>query len=304
MKKKENIKINSIINGWQIINIAKVEDGKPILYNVKSIYTGKEMVAAADTLTMYRYQHKKPYGSGKKKQRQKPIKAEDRIGTVVNGWKITKIIGKDKYGASLFEAVSTITGKTIENARINWIQEGDYSHYKTKVDWINRRIHRIFVDMKHRCYNKNCKDYNTYGKRGIAIYQEWLNNPKAFEEWALEHGYQDDLTIDRIDVDGNYEPSNCRWISNQENAKWRRTTVSVWIDNYLDTASGWSQKVGKNHSWFTCLKQKHGYDYAYQRLLEEIEKLGGIKKVMGVSEEHDISQFLEDIENDCLEVDL
>lgn len=303
---KKNIKINSIINGWQVINIAKVEDGKPILYNVKSIYTGKEMVAAADTLTKYRYQHKKPYGSGKKKQKQKYIKAEDRIGTVINGWKIIEITKKGaRNKETLFKAISTVTGRIVMYARIYGLETGRYSHYHASYHrWNNKRLQVIFSGMKKRCYTKTSKSFKHYGARGISIYQEWLDNPKAFEEWALENGYKDDLTIDRIDVNGNYEPSNCRWIINEENAKWNRRTQRIWVGNYIDSADGWSKRIGKNRHWFHHRKQSHSYDYAYQCLLEEIEKLGGIKKVMGVEEQPDISGFLEDIENDRLELDL
>lgn len=233
------------------------------------------------------------------------MKTEDRIGTVINGWKIIEITGKDKYNRTLFKIISEITNKVIINARLTVIQKNKYSHKERQPYYpcLNYRLRRIFYGMKERCFNLKNNSYNSYGKRGISIYQEWLNNPRSFEEWALENGYQEGLTIDRIDLNGNYEPSNCRWISNEENAKWHRNTQHIWIQNYVDSASGWSLKIGKNRDWFNCLKRRHGYNYAYQCLLEEIEKLGSIKKVMGINEEHDISQFLKDIENDCLEVD-
>ena len=70
--------------------------------------------------------------------------------------------------------------------------------------------------MMSRCYRKKDIHYNAYGKRGIVVCDEWKNDKKAFIQWALANGYSDSLTIDRIDVNGIYEPSNCRWIPMNE----------------------------------------------------------------------------------------
>lgn len=85
-----------------------------------------------------------------------------------------------------------------------------------------RRLYRILWGMKSRCYNENSEKYKHYGGRGITVCDEWLNNYDSFETWALANGYEDGLTIDRIDVDGNYEPNNCRWLTRAENNKTRR----------------------------------------------------------------------------------
>jgi len=169
-----------------------------------------------------------------------------------------------------------------------------------------RRLSRIFSGMKQRCLNSNDTSYRLYGARNVQVCQEWLDDPKSFEEWSFDNGYRKDLTIDRINPDSNYCPENCRWIPLSDNAKWHRGVLRIWIGCYVNTQQGWSLLVGKSKTWFSQNKLQHGQDYAYQKLLDRIEKLGGIKKIMNVPEEEpDISKFLTDIENDCLEeVDL
>lgn len=75
------------------------------------------------------------------------------------------------------------------------------------------RLHNLWRAMKAGCYIPSCSNYSFYGGRGIKVCAEWKNDFPAFRDWALENGYTDDLSIDRIDSDGDYEPSNCRWIT-------------------------------------------------------------------------------------------
>lgn len=91
----------------------------------------------------------------------------------------------------------------------------------------NPRLYRIYTNMKTRCYNEINHNYPRYGGRGITICDEWKKDFKAFLSWALENGYSENLTIDRIDVNGNYEPNNCRWSNAIEQANNKRNTVFV-----------------------------------------------------------------------------
>lgn len=81
------------------------------------------------------------------------------------------------------------------------------------------RLYGIHEGMMARCFNPNSCRYSRYGKRGITVCNEWKSNFKEFESWALQNGYRDDLTIERVNNDGNYEPDNCKWIPAKDQFK-------------------------------------------------------------------------------------
>jgi hypothetical protein len=97
--------------------------------------------------------------------------------------------------------------------------------------------------MKERCYRLNHPHYKNYGERGIKVCDEWFKF-ETFKKWALQNGYKDNLTIDRINVNGNYEPENCRWATIAEQARNKRTNHLVSIDGILLTLSECSMNYG------------------------------------------------------------
>lgn len=110
----------------------------------------------------------------------------------------------------------------------------------------NTRIYKTWQDMKARCYNPNNKHYCDYGKRGIIVCDDWKNDFSAFYKWATENGYSDTLKIDRIDVNGNYEPTNCRWCDDYTQANNRRNSHYVTYHGETDTLDNMCRKLNIN----------------------------------------------------------
>lgn len=105
------------------------------------------------------------------------------------------------------------------------------------------RLYECWRHMRYRCDNPSNQAYKDYGARGIKVCKEWYDFA-VFRKWALENGYSDTLTIDRIDTNGNYEPSNCRWADSYTQMNNRRTCPRYELDGEKLTMSEWSHKTG------------------------------------------------------------
>lgn len=122
----------------------------------------------------------------------------------------------------------------------------------------NTRLYRIRQGMIARCYNENSASYSKYGAKGIKVCEEWLgeNGFINFYNWAMENGYEEHLTLDRINPQGNYEPDNCRWSTYKEQANNTKATVFLTYKGETKPASEWSEIVGLSQSCITGRKRK------------------------------------------------
>lgn len=117
------------------------------------------------------------------------------------------------------------------------------------------RLYRIYYHMRDRCYNPNSASYPFYGGRGIVIDSVWDTFDK-FQEWAIANDYDDSLTIDRINVFGNYSPDNCRWITLRDQ-QWNTTrTHTITIGNETRTVQGWADETGLHRSTILARLQR------------------------------------------------
>lgn len=114
----------------------------------------------------------------------------------------------------------------------------------TKHGLSNTRLCSIWRAMKGRCDNPNNRAYKNYGGRGIKVCAEWENDLQAFYSWAISNGYTDELSIDRIDVNGNYCPENCRWASKKVQANNTRANRYLEYNGKRQTIAQWGAETG------------------------------------------------------------
>lgn len=122
------------------------------------------------------------------------------------------------------------------------------------------RLHRIWTAIKNRCRNQNFVRYANYGGRGIGICEAW-SDYAVFRDWALVNGYADELEIDRIDNDGNYEPGNCRWVTTKSNNRNKRTNRVANAFGESKCVKEWSEDSRCNVPYFVLVQRlKTGWD--------------------------------------------
>ena len=188
---------------------------------------------------------------------------DENVGKTIGIYRILGVCNQRAADGHLKYHVECIyCGFTTDMKLSNIKQPKTCKHNQTK--WNNERIGKIFHNMKRRCYNKQSKDYRFYGGKQIEICEEWLSNPLEFEKWAMENGYDDHLTIDRINSNKNYEPSNCRWIPGDENSKIKASTSLINVDGVVHTGRDWAKILNIGTNIINTYIRQHGIDNVIQ----------------------------------------
>lgn len=184
---------------------------------------------------------------------------EDISGMRFNRWTAIKKTKTDKNTGDLWQCKCDCG--TIRNVRARALKSGHSKscgcykrqrskEYHTIHGFCGSRIYKIYKSIKGRCFNKSNSSYKYYGGRGITICDEWKNDFEEFYIWAMSNGYRDDLTIERINVYGNYEPSNCTWIPLSEQSKNQRLRITNKCGckgvTYLENMKKYQAIIGKN----------------------------------------------------------
>lgn len=181
------------------------------------------------------------------------MKASDLVGKRFGSIEVLRREPNDKYGKTRWlcrcdcgtEWVASVA--TIK--RIGRCRKCGYrkvSESNTKHGDCTTRLYHIYRGMLNRCTNPNNYGYHWYGGRGIRVCDEWQGNKgyESFKAWALVNGYNDEQTIERIDVDGNYCPDNCKWIPQNEQAHNRRSSRVYEVDGKRQDLSQWAKDYG------------------------------------------------------------
>lgn len=138
----------------------------------------------------------------------------------------------------------------------------------------NTRIYNIYNKIKSRCYYSKDTSYMNYGGRGILICEEWLDKQNGFinfYNWAIDNGYTEKLTIDRIDNDGNYEPNNCRWVDKKTQNNNKRNNIIIKYNKDTHTLKEWSEILKLNYK---MLFNRYTHNYC----IEDIFYNGDLRK--------------------------
>ena len=179
------------------------------------------------------------------------MKFQDITGQKFNRWTVLKKSDrKDKRGKWLWECrcecgtIGLVTANSLKTGNSKscgcWKKE-QTSTTKTTHGKSQTRLYKIWLGMKKRCNNPKSSIYKHYGGRGITVCGEW-SSFEPFYEWSMGNGYEDTLTIDRIDVNGNYEPSNCRWVTAQQQHYNTRKSHFITFEGKTLTMKEWAEE--------------------------------------------------------------
>jgi len=173
---------------------------------------------------------------------------------------VIRYAGLNKHQKAMWECkcdcgkTITVLGKCLRNGNTKscGCYTSDRIREYSKVRWKTHgesgtRLHHEWTAMNQRCRNPNHESYANYGGRGITVCDEWAHSFTAFRDWALQNGYQDDLTIDRIDNDSGYCPSNCRWVDYKTQSRNNSRNVVITYRGETHCLTDWVDILGLNY---------------------------------------------------------
>lgn len=207
------------------------------------------------------------------------IKDSDYIGKKFGYWTIlyaTKGNGRKKTyicecKCGSKKAVALDTLKLGTSKSCGCFHKEQLSKKMTTHGQTGKRIMSIYYNIKSRCYNEKNNRFKDYGDRGIKMCDEWKNNSSLFVKWSMENGYADNMSIDRIDNDGDYCPNNCRWVLLKEQAQNKRNSILFTFYGVTKNLKEWCECIGESYQKMYG-RYFRGYDVFREDDITKIEK--------------------------------
>lgn len=204
----------------------------------------------------------------------------DLTGKKFNSLTVLERYGNDSQGSVTWKCKCDCGNETITTSRN--LTSGHTKHCKVcgvkassnakiKHNMTDTRLYQIWLNMKRRCDNRKTDSYKLYGERGIKVCEEWKNSFEAFAEWSFQNGYSEekaarDCSIDRKNNNKGYEPSNCRWISQKEQARNRRNNHIIEYMGEKKTLKEWAEVLGINYG--TLASRINRYNWSIKKAFE------------------------------------
>lgn len=143
----------------------------------------------------------------------------------------------------------------------------------------NTRLFNIWGRMKDRCYNEKHLHYKNYGGRGIIVCNEWKNDFQTFYDWAINNGYFKNLTLDRIDNNGNYEPNNCHWVTSKQQSRNKRNNHLITYKDKTYCIAEWADIF--NVSYDILYQKLYARQFCLEKVIEDFDDFKqDIEKIM------------------------
>lgn len=198
----------------------------------------------------------------------------DLTGLRFGRWAVIQYLGTEKWLCKCdCGTVREVKGRSLREGKsqsCGCLHGEIISAQSTKHGKSKTRLYSIYRNMKCRCYTPSASKYEIYGGRGIKVCDEWLGDFMRFYQWAIAHGYSDDLSIDRINSDGNYEPDNCRWATYKVQGNNTNQNHVITYNGKSQTLAEWADELG----------------FSYKVLSERIRRNWGVKRAFETPTQH------------------
>lgn len=221
---------------------------------------------------------------------------EEYLNKKYNEWTVVSFSHKDKYNHPFFNCICSCGNKntidifSLKYGKSKSCKKCSAKKRKNKHNLSYSRIYRIYNHIKQRCNNKQDSAYKNYGGRGIKICKEWEDNFINFYNWSIANGYEENLSIDRIDNNENYCPQNCRWVDMETQQNNKRNNHIITYNNKEYTISNFCKKFNLNERLVRQRINVYGYEEPEKLLKKDLRgmkkrkyqaTLNGITKAVG-----------------------